>query len=129
MFTASLDLGDASKAETVAQIEMVLARSPKNMHCTSAESNILETIACGILTVTLQSMSTCSDATRVPCQVHFCQLMKRKIKNSNYILDKTTFSNDEAPSYLCGNIVCHMLVACLVYRKASKFGNTKIFKN
>lgn len=35
--------GDASKPETMAKIETVLAQSHKNMHCTSAESNILKT--------------------------------------------------------------------------------------
>ena len=59
-----LDLGDANKVETMAEIETVLAQSPQNMHWTSAEPNILKTPGYRILTVKLQSMSTCSNTAK-----------------------------------------------------------------
>lgn len=62
-------------------------------------------------------------------KLDFCQLMKWKIENSNYILDRLTFS-DEATFHLSDSIIYHVLVAVFsVQNRLRKFGNTRILKS
>lgn len=61
-------------------------------------------------------------------KLDFCQLMKWKIENSNYILDRLIFS-DETPFYLSG-IINHTLLSVFgVQKSLRKFDNTTILKS
>lgn len=126
----NLDLGDSSKAETMARIETVLAQSPKNIHCTFAEPNNLKTSGYRTFNSEIPKRAYLFKYCKRDnhAKLDFWQQIKWKIEKFNYIFDNLTFS-DEAHFYLNGKIVYHTLIVVFgVQKSLRKFGNMRILK-